>query len=269
MLLAVCSLKGSPGVTTTCLALAARWPAPRAPLVVEADPGGGDLLARFRLRTRPSLVTLAAAVRHQADPGVVWRHAHHLPAGLAVVIGPVGPGQARAALRELTSPGNPGVLRRAADQSGAVVIADCGRVDADSPVLPLIRAADAMLLVAHARDDALAHVADTVHQASRWNRHPGFVLVGDGYTTAEVTRALRIGVVGRIPQDPKGAAVLCGRSGVSPHRSRIGHAAARLVRDLATPAMPAPPSRPAPTHAPAPAGIGTPEPVASGNGTPP
>ena len=41
-LIALASVKGSPGVTTTCLALAAAWPARRR-LVIEADPAGGDL----------------------------------------------------------------------------------------------------------------------------------------------------------------------------------------------------------------------------------
>jgi hypothetical protein len=266
MLLAVCSLKGSPGVTTTCLALAAHWPGSQQPVVVEADPAGGDLLARFRLAGKPSLVTLAAAIRHSADPGLLWRHAQRLPAGLPVVIGPVGANQARAALRELATNGSVGALRRGADQPGTVVIADCGRVDPDSPVLPVIRSADVMLLLARARDEELAHVADTLHHAGRWNRRPGFVLVGDGYATAEVQRALRIGVAGRIPYDPKGAAVLCGQQGASPQRSRIGTAAARLACDLAASSAPPPPAPPHTDRA-APVGAGTAPPAASGNGS--
>jgi MinD-like ATPase involved in chromosome partitioning or flagellar assembly len=61
MLLAVCSLKGSPGVTTLATALGARWPAGETPILVEADPAGGDLMARFRLNDAPGLVTLAVA----------------------------------------------------------------------------------------------------------------------------------------------------------------------------------------------------------------
>ena len=234
MLVAVCSLKGSPGVTTLCLALAARWTGPHQPVVVEIDPAGGDVLARFRLRDQPGLVSLAAAARHSRDAGLVWRHAQRLPAGLAVVPGPVGAEQAQAALRELAGAGQPtGIVRSAADRPDVVVIADCGRVDPGSPVLPVIRSADAMLLLAHARDDELAHVAGKLHQAGTWNRHPGFVLVGNGYPTREVAGALRIGVAGRIPHDPKGAAVLSGQKGVSPHRSGLGRAAARLAQDLA------------------------------------
>src|SRR5437879_7557315 len=170
MLLALCSLKGSPGVTTTCLALAARWPGPARPVVVECDPAGGDLLARFRLPTSPDLLSLAAACRRGDDPSLLWQHTQRLPVGLPVVAGPIGAEQARAALRELTAGRGSGVLRRAADQPGAVVIVDCGRVDPDSPTMAIIRCADAMLMLAHAPDAELAHVAGKLHQAGGWIR---------------------------------------------------------------------------------------------------
>ena len=47
-LISLVSLKGSPGVTTTALALAAAWPAPRR-LLAELDPAGGDLEIRLGL----------------------------------------------------------------------------------------------------------------------------------------------------------------------------------------------------------------------------
>jgi len=53
--------KGSAGVTTAALTLAAVWPEGRgAPLVVECDPGGGDVAARFGLGVIPGVVSLAA-----------------------------------------------------------------------------------------------------------------------------------------------------------------------------------------------------------------
>ncbi len=56
MLIAVCSLKGSPGVTTWALALAACWPRPASAVLVECDPSGGSLAARFGLAPAPGLV---------------------------------------------------------------------------------------------------------------------------------------------------------------------------------------------------------------------
>jgi hypothetical protein len=247
MLVALCSLKGSPGATTTALALAARWPTEQTPVVVECDPAGGDLAARFRLPSAPGLVSLAAAARKSVEASVLWQHIQRLPAGLAVIPGPVGAEQARAALG-LVAPRGASVLRAAGDQPGVVVLADCGRIDTDSPALPIIRAADAMVLLAHARDDELSHVASKIRTAATWNPRPALVLVGDGYSTAEVERELHVGVMGRLPHDPKGAAVLCGynRNGPSPDRSALGRAALRLAHDISLPRRPGPPAGPAP-----------------------
>lgn len=235
MLIAVCSLKGSPGVTTLALALGARWPGQESPIVVEVDPAGGDLMARFRLRDTPGLVSLAASARRRggADPNLVAQHTQLLPGGLRVVLGPVGAEQARAALGVLAS-GPLSPLRRAADQSGSTVIADCGRVDPDSPALAIMRSADVMLLVARPHDDELAHVALKLQCAQQWSRRPCFVLVGDGYPTAEVSQTLRIPVMARVPRDSKGAATLCGQSigRRTPSKSALGRAAAKIALNV-------------------------------------
>src|ERR1700716_3587109 len=88
MLVAVVSVKGSPGVTTFSVALAARWPAPARTLLVEADPSGGDVGVRFSLASTPGLVSLAAAARRSDDPAVVWQHTQALPGGLPVAAAP-------------------------------------------------------------------------------------------------------------------------------------------------------------------------------------
>lgn len=229
-LVALCSLKGSPGVTTAALGLAAGWPSAEQPVVVECDPAGGDLLGRYRLETAPGLMSLAAAARHSAEPGLVWRHTQRLPGGLPVIVGPAGADQARASLAQLTQSGT-GALRRAANRAGTVVIADCGRIDPDSPALDVMHEADVMLLLARARDDALAHVATQWHTAARWSRHPHLVLVGDGYPTDEVARELAVEVMARIPEDPRGAAVLGGHPGrhSAPARSPLGRAMVRIA----------------------------------------
>lgn len=232
MLIAVCSLKGSPGVTTLATALGARWPGQENPIVVEADPAGGDLMARFRMPESPGLVSLAAAARGRSgsEPNLLAQHTQLLPGGLRVVLGPVGAEQARAALSVL-APGTSSPMRRAADQPGTTVIVDCGRVDPDSPAFPIIRGADAMLLVARPHDDELAHVALKLQAAQRWSAKPCFVLVGDGYPTAEVAQVMGIPVMGRVPRDDKGAAVLCGHGNGrhSPAKSTLGRAAAKIA----------------------------------------
>lgn len=240
MLVAVISLKGSPGVTTFSLALAARWPSPARTVLVEADPAGGDVAMRFSLACSPGLVSLAAAARRSTDPQLVWYHTQALPGGLPVVLAPPGAEQAHAALSALAADPSTGggVLRHTATMPQTVVIADCGRVDAGSVTMPIVRAADVMVLLSRAHADDLAHVASRLHILSRWSAHPGLLLVGEGYSTTEVARELGVPVMGRIPEDRHGAAMLCGRPARlwarrgGPADSALGQKAQEIARTL-------------------------------------
>ncbi|RDI25411.1 MinD-like ATPase involved in chromosome partitioning or flagellar assembly [Lentzea flaviverrucosa] len=235
MLVAVCSLKASPGATTLAVALGARWPGPEVPIVVEADPGGGDLLTRFRLSPEPTLVGLAASTRTRGnvDPDQLVQHAQFLPGGLRVVPGPVGAEQARAALSLLaTGPSSP--LRRTGDRPDTVVIADCGRVDPASPSLSIIRSADAMLLVVRPREEELARVALKLQAAQQWSPRPCLVLVGGGLSANQVSQELRVPVMAHLPPDVKGAEALCGQGNGrnGPKKSALGRAALKLALSL-------------------------------------
>jgi hypothetical protein len=236
MLIAVCSLKGSPGVTTFSVALAARWPAQARRVLVECDPSGGDVATRFGLASSPGLVSLAAAARRSSDPGLLWEHTQALPGGLLVVAAPPGADQALAALTALApeSSGGAGVLRLAAQATDTVVIADCGRVDPTSSVLPIVRSADVMLLLSRAHADDLAHLATRLSTVGRWSPRPGLLLVGEGYSAAEVSRELGVSAMGQIPEDRHAAAVLCGRHGGrgGPSRSGLGPSAVAVARVL-------------------------------------
>ncbi|MFI6098182.1 chromosome partitioning protein [Lentzea sp. NPDC051213] len=213
MLIAVISVKGSPGTTTFSLALAARWPGPARTLVVEADPSGGDIATRFSLESAPSLLSLAASARHSSDPALVWQHAQALQGGLPVVAAPPDADRARAALVALAPDpsGGMGALRSAANLPNTVVIADCGRIDPGSPAMSIVQEADVLVLLTRARADDLAHLARRLPAVGRWAPRPVLLLVGKGYSTAEVARELGVRPLGRVPEDEHGAAVLCGR----------------------------------------------------------
>lgn len=242
MLISIVSLKGSPGATTLAVALAARWPAPARAVVVEADPSGGDLGLRFSLSSTPGLVSLAAAARRGGDADLVWRHTQQLPGGLPVIAAPPDADQARAALSALAPDPTSGlgVLRAAANQPGSVVIVDCGRVDPGSPALPIVRASDAVVLLSRAHADDLAHLPRRLPTVGRWSPNPVLLLVGEGYSTAEVARELGVPPLGRVPDDPNGAAVLCGRPNTlrwgrsGPAHSALGRFAHRVATELAT-----------------------------------
>lgn len=146
MLIAVGGEKGSPGATTTAVALAAGWPVPA--VVVEADPGGGDLALRLRLPSgealppTPTVLTLAAAARaHLGDRQLVVRHASGMSDRMGVIPGPL--------LAEQSSgiAGSWEALAGALTSSDLDVIADVGRLDGGSAAMPLAAAAEAVLVV--------------------------------------------------------------------------------------------------------------------------
>jgi len=241
MLIAVISVKGSPGVTTFSVALAACWPGPAARvLLVEADPSGGDVATRFSLASTPGVASLAAAARRSTDPGLAWQHAQALPGGLAVVTTSPDADQARAALTALVpdATAGVGVVRRAADAVQAVVIADCGRIDPESPSMPIVRSADVLIVLSRAGADDLAHLARRLPAVGGWSPCPVLLLVGAGYSIAEVARELGVPPAGRIPEDRHGAAALCGRRSGSrwgrrgPSHSGLGRAAHHMATTL-------------------------------------
>lgn len=252
-MVAVVSVKGSPGVTTLCLALAARWPEPARAIVVEADPAGGDVAMRFGLALSPGLLSLAAAARGATggwDPGLVWRHARAVPGGLLVVAAPPDAGRAQGALVALAPPGgatcwHPDPLRAAADHPDAVVIVDGGRVDPASPAMPLLRAAELLVVLTRSGADDLAHLARRIPEIGGWSRRPVLLLSGPGHSISAVARELGVTPLGRVPDDPRGAAVLGGRRSVmrwhrsGPGRSQLGQAAHDIATLLAQEAPPA------------------------------
>ncbi len=256
MIIAVGSIKGSPGATTLSVALADRWPRDGGdPLVVEADPAGGDLAARFGLAPTRGLVSLAAAAR-RGGAGVVDEHLQQLPGGLPVVAGPAGAEQARQVLAELGAGWS--WLWAAARADGHVVIVDCGRLDPQSPAAPAVRAADVVLLVVRDRTDELAQLAARLAVVQGWALPAWYVVVvgqadrSAGYAIRDISRALGERVLGPVPHDPSAAGVLAGRrrsrSGIG--RSALGRSAGTLAGYLTTlgaftgsgrPALPAAP----------------------------
>ena len=123
-LLGLASAHGSPGVTTTAVALAATWPEHRRCLLVEADPFGGVIAARYGLGDTPGMSSLAAVARHQFDDDMVWEHAQQLRGGVAVLVGPASADEAHVVLRDLVG----GLAAWSAVQTAVDVVVDCGRL---------------------------------------------------------------------------------------------------------------------------------------------
>jgi MinD-like ATPase involved in chromosome partitioning or flagellar assembly len=197
-LVVFCADKGSPGVTTTALALAATWPRPVG--LAELDPSGGDLALRLTdpagrhaLAARPNLLSWAAAVRISPAPRLLWEHCQTAVGGLAVLPGLAGAEQA-AGLNTLW----PELAAALRSTAGRDVLADLGRLLPDSPALPVLAAADLAVVVTAATLEGLVHTRDRV--ASLISNRPAFggpsvavVVVGrdrDGPAAVEAVRAV-------------------------------------------------------------------------------
>jgi MinD-like ATPase involved in chromosome partitioning or flagellar assembly len=223
--LALASAKGAPGVTTAAVALGAVWP--RRVLLVEADPAGGDLAARFHLPPEPNLVSLGMVARRgQLTPEQVWEHTQRLPRGLEVLTGLRAGDQARG-LGRLWS-----LLPQALPQLEVDVLVDCGRLVADTPAEDLVRRADLLVLVARPTVEGVLHVANRLEALGRLGVTAEVVLVGEqpfdraGVQQALVGEGITAAVCGVLADDPRGAAMLGGQPG----RERWLERASPLVR---------------------------------------
>ena len=227
--IAVCSVKHSPGATTLALALAcAATEADRPiPLVVEADPAGGDLAAHLGLPVSPGLLGLAAAFRHQGSRPDVYAHAQPLPAGGCGVLGPLDAIQAHGAVDTLADR-----LPAALMHATAMSVIDCGRWSLPSPVALVLRSVDVTLLVLRPDVAGIEHArsqAPPLRMATAGRL--GVVLVGERpYTAAEVKATLGLPVLGVIPHDARSVDALRGATGAKvARRSALVRAARSLI----------------------------------------
>ena len=205
---AVASIKGSPGATTVALALAATWPR-GAPIVVEADPDGGVLAARLGLPAEPSVASVAVASRQALAAGDIDDHLRALPGGVGLLVGAATAEQAQAVWS--TGSRLVDLLLTATSRD---VVADCGRLGPRSPALALARTASLVLLVARPELDAVQHLAHRASVLRDEAASVAVVMIGDRpYHPDEVAAVLPVPVVGVLADDRLSAALLNGRAG--------------------------------------------------------
>lgn len=227
--IAIASVKGAPGVTTTVLAMAAAWPSDRRLLVVECDPDGGVLAARRQLSFEPGLVTLAAGVLRGG--GAVAEHTQPLGDTVQVLLAPATAEQVHLSL----GAADHGLWEALTGECDDVVL-DCGRLTAASPAAHLVRRADHLLLIARPTVEDVALLRDRLPALQRIGLRPRLLLIDDGvYRTDEVADAIGAAVVARLPIDNRAADALNGVTARPPAgRARLLRAARGVVDDLLT-----------------------------------
>lgn len=232
-LIVLASDKGSPGVTTTAVALAGVWP--RRAILAECDPSGGDLVYRTPteggapLNPNIGMLSLATTARHGLSPNQLEQHLQRLQGGLELVTG-LATGDQSTGLAGLW----PTLGRAFAGLPDADVIADCGRVEATGPALELMASAALVVLVARTSAEQIAHVRDrALSLLQRLGGGGGSSSAGGGLgvpigvvlivdpkqrarATAQVDELLRnsglpVRVIGTIADDVDGAQLINGR----------------------------------------------------------
>ena len=240
---AVASLHGSPGATTLAVGLAAAWPEAtgRDRLVVEADPDGGVLAARFAsLRADRTLADAAAAlaVRRRFDRDRLLEQTRLVWASLPVLVAPPSADETQRALHtagELLAAG----LAGAADLDAIV---DLGRLTAHSAALPLARRAVVTALVVRPRFEDVALLTARVRELRAVDVAPSIVVIGTApYAPREIADAAGAPLLAVLPNEPQTAAVLGGSGGNDRRlrRSLLWRTIAELASQL--PGLAAPP----------------------------
>lgn len=235
--LALISPGGSPGVTTTALALALAWP--RDVVVAECDPAGGSVLAGMwrgqASENGGGLLRFALAAQRDAQAAgqIIRTHAVPLEDGLAtrfMLPAPPGPLPARQLAAAWPA------IATAVSAATTDVIADLGRFDADPALAPLLTGAGRVLMVCRPLIRQAAAVKPRLEALAAIR--PGdpaaeLILAGTGPYGQDATKvfagALAIPVRSTLPWDPATAAVLS--DGAAPRR---GFARSRLMRTART-----------------------------------
>jgi hypothetical protein len=209
-LIALASVKGSPGVTTAATALAASWPEGRQVLLVEADPFGGDLAPRYGVAPTGGLSSLFAAARRTLEPGDVWDHVDQLPGGLPVLFGLGGMHQAVA--NEKAWP----VVADVLSALDADVVIDVGRLlpNLGGGVREVLARTDALVVLCPSALEAIVHLREALPSLTAELRGRSLLVVPTGppqFSSADIGRTLGVEVLLPLPDDPGAAGALANR----------------------------------------------------------
>lgn len=185
MIVSLGSIKGAPGVTSWTVLLATAWPTAHAPerVVLEADPDGGALGARYGLGVEPGAVSLIAAARRATAGAVaIDHHGRALGDGLWVVPGPNGREQARS----VWSSGAESLAGHvAADER--LWFVDLGRLDLDGPTAPLVERSRLCVVVVSGRTEDLVRLPPAIERLAGAGIEAGVLVSGPTeYKAADV-----------------------------------------------------------------------------------
>lgn len=235
------STHGSPGVTSTVVGLAAAWrdATGRPVLVLEADPDGGVLAARFdELRADRTIADVAVEVRRTFDLEVVLSSAQQLWSAVPAVVAPPSAEQTASALGA--------AAERLASGLAAVgqmdVLVDIGRLSTRSPAMPFAIRAVTTVLLTRPTFEAVASLTTRVGELRGRGCDVVVATIGEHpYHPQDVASAADAHVIASLPDDPRAAAAFAGLAGNERRVQRsllwrtLADLATRLVAQVPTP----------------------------------
>lgn len=243
-LIVVASAKGSPGVTTTSLAVGALWERPA--IVAECDPSGGDIAWRIPapdgqvLDSHTGLLSLVAAGRKSLHPGLVRQHTQTIVGGLEVLVGVGAPEQAGGLTQQWAQFGP-----LFAAVPGYDVIADLGRIGSVTPQNNLLGSASAIVLVVNVAPSSSVHLRERLGFVNTSVGGPMgapiHVVVVAPPKRTQAVREIRdalarteipLAGIHHVAHDPRGANVFQGQIKGNPDRTALVRSVLPIAHDL-------------------------------------
>lgn len=244
MLVAMASAKGAPGVTTAARVLASVWPTPA--ILADIDPAGGDVALSARTATQEpldperGLLSLAVDARRGAQVVSLDPHLQEIDGGLEVLCGVQRPEQV-AGMGPVWS-----TIGTTLSRHPGTVVADVGRLAVGSPALPVVGAADVLILAVRPGIESYAHLRERLSwlaamQGGGSQPPPvGVVVVTDARDSRSgkdldallAHSGLSAHVLGIIANDPRAAAVVAGQLSRGIDRSLLVRSARSLVDSI-------------------------------------
>ena len=231
MLIALVSAKGSPGVTTAVLALAASSGA----VMVELDPSGGSLECWTGMSGEPGLVRVASGLRRSLetqsfDVGIV-----EVPPGVSAVLAPTSGPRSESTIAAIGER-----LTLAMSESERTVILDAGRWGRSQATARRIAGCDAIAIVCRPTVSSIEAARSLVEPLQSATAAPVSLLLVDDrpYSATEVTAATGVRVAGVLARDSRGAnALVVSGAHRAWMRSALARSARAALEQLAMPRM--------------------------------
>ncbi len=162
MIVALGSVRGAPGVTSWTMLLAAAWEqdsVDRRRIVLEADPDGGVLAARYGVGVDPGAITFAASHRRGVGEWLeVAEHSRDLGSNVLLIPGTESADRAASMWRDAA----PTTAAAIAANSRFDWFVDCGRFRRENPSLAFTDVAELTILVVGPNVEDLLQLPDTL-----------------------------------------------------------------------------------------------------------